>query len=47
MRPPDKPPNGKDKPPPKLTLTDQAREVAKEYANDLREIVKKLLKKTH
>jgi len=37
--PPDEKPTGKD---PKPSRTDQARDVAEAYANDQREIIKKL-----
>ena len=44
MRPPDKRSNGKDKPTPRQTLTEQARKLVEEYINDLREIIEKLRK---
>lgn len=40
---PDKP-AGKDKPEHKPSRTDQARQVAQEYADDLRKIIEKLRK---
>ena len=39
MKPSDRP---KDKPPPKLSRLEEARQIIKEYATDLREIIKKL-----
>jgi signal recognition particle subunit SEC65 len=39
MKPSDEP---KDKPPPKLSRSEEARRIIEEYAADLREIIKKL-----
>ena len=46
MKPlPEEPRPGQDKPPSKLSRTDQAKQVVEEYAADLREVIKKLREK--
>jgi hypothetical protein len=42
MEPPEEPRLGKDEQPPKLSRSEEARRIIHEYANDLREIIKKL-----
>jgi hypothetical protein len=37
-----KPPPGKDEPPPKLALSEEARQIIEGYADSLREIIKTL-----
>jgi hypothetical protein len=41
MKPPEEPPPGKEEPPPKLSRSEEARRVIQEYADELREIIKK------
>jgi hypothetical protein len=47
MKPPEEPPPGREEPPPKLSRSEEARRIIKEYANDLREIIKKLRRRLH
>ena len=42
MKPSDKPRLGEDEPPPKLSRSEEALRIIKEYADNLREIIKKL-----
>jgi hypothetical protein len=45
MKPPDEPRPGKDEPPPDLVRAERAYQIIQEYANDLREIIRKLGKR--
>jgi hypothetical protein len=45
MRPPDEPSPVKDEPPPDLARSERAHQIIQEYANDLREIIRKLGKR--
>ena len=47
MKPPDKPPLGKDEPPLKLSRSQEALRIIEEYAEQLREIIKKLRRRPH
>jgi hypothetical protein len=42
MTPTKEPPHDKDQPPPKMSRMEEARRIIDEYADDLREIIKKL-----
>jgi len=42
MTPPNEPPPRKEQPPPKLSRLEEARQVIEEYAEGLRQIIKKL-----
>jgi hypothetical protein len=42
MKRPDKPRPGKDEQPPKLAVSEEARQIIEEYADSLREIIKAL-----
>jgi hypothetical protein len=42
MKPPEKPRPGKDEQPPEPSRSQAARRIIEKYANDLREIIKKL-----
>ena len=46
MKPSDEPRLGKDEPP-KLSRSEEARRIIEEYANHLREIIKKLRRRLH
>ena len=45
MNAPDKPTKGKEAPKPKLSRQEEVLRIIEEYADDLREIIKKLLRK--
>jgi hypothetical protein len=45
MKPPEAPRPDQDKPPPKLSRSEEARQIIETYAADLREIIKKLQRK--
>ena len=47
MKPRDEPRLGKDEPPPKLSRSEEARRIIEEYADHLREIIKKLRRGLH
>ena len=47
MKPSDKPRLGEDEPPPKLSRSEEALRIIKEYADNLREIIKKLRRRLH
>ena len=47
MKPSDEPRLDKDEPPPKLSRSEEARQIIEEYANHLREIIKKLRRRLH
>ena len=47
MKPPDKPGVDKDEPPPKLSRSEEALRIIEEYADHLREIIKKLRRRLH
>jgi hypothetical protein len=47
MKPSDKPRLGKDEPPPKLSRSEEALRIIEEYADQLREIIKKLRRRLH
>jgi hypothetical protein len=47
MKPSDKPRLDKDKPPPKLSRSEEALRIIEEYADHLREIIKKLRRRLH
>ena len=47
MKPSDEPRLGKNEPPPKLSRSEEARRIIDEYANHLREIIKKLRCRLH
>jgi hypothetical protein len=44
MKPPEEPRPSNDEPPPKPSRSEEARRIVKEYASDLREVIKKLRK---
>ena len=47
MKPPDKPRVDKDEPPPKLSRSEEALRIIEEYADQLREIIRKLRRRLH
>jgi hypothetical protein len=47
MKPPDKPREGNEEPPPKLSRTEEALRIIEEYAEALREIIKKFRSRLH
>jgi len=47
MKPPDKPGLGKDEPTPKLSRSEEALRIIEEYAEHLREIIKKFRGRLH
>jgi hypothetical protein len=47
MKPSDKPRLDEDEPPPKLSHSEEARRIIEEYAEHLREIIKKLRRRPH
>jgi hypothetical protein len=47
MNPPDKPREGNDEPPPKLSRSEEALQIIEEYADHLRAIIKKLRRRLH
>ena len=47
MKPSDKPRSDKDKRPPKLSRSEEARRIIEEYVENLQEIIKKLRRRLH